>query len=343
MSLKLVNHPLAQIPEVHRAFIENSASFGDQIDSSIKYFHEQDQKNSQNITGNDKDYRSIEFIGNRPSIAPSKVGFINIHDRQDLPHQSSNINNNLSPNPTGIEFKEFTSIYSFQPSQEMISALTNYVNVSDQAYPNDGNQPQRSSASDTNAQLMVSQQFQFEQSYKNSTEVPMEDGNNYKHTAQNENFTLLQIPSKESQGRKRHFSEGLVPQNYEIEAIQQPARLFTQYIRGDIQQDMPIIQEETGQGSQTQRERETEVRDLKRLVEDIESKPSRDPRSIELLNVQLMAEEQEIRDLRLRINEILQSESKSVQFKSADVGEYSDHKYETQHHNIEYKSPEQPE
>ena len=86
-----------------------------------------------------------------------------------------------------------------------------------------------------------------------------------------------------------------------------------------------------------------EVRDLKRLVEDIESKPSRDPRSIELLNAQLMAEEQEIRDLRLRINEILQSEYKSVQFKSADGGEYSDHKDETQPHNIEYKSPEQPE
>ena len=76
-------------------------------------------------------FTRLDYFGERPSIPSAKLNFISINDDKKKEHGAKKEPADFSLNErrkTQVDLKEVTSIYSFQPPQEMISALTNYVN-----------------------------------------------------------------------------------------------------------------------------------------------------------------------------------------------------------------------
>ena len=68
-------------------------------------------------------YKNFDFFGNRPSVVRgTQFGFINIHDAENQKPKLEKIESVIASPDNHSKF-DFTSIYSFQPSAEMVSIL----------------------------------------------------------------------------------------------------------------------------------------------------------------------------------------------------------------------------
>lgn len=88
------------------------------------------ERDSEDDSGRHR-FTRLDYFGERPSIPSAKLNFVSINDdkKKEQAPKKEPVDFSLEERrKTQVDLKDFTSIYSFQPPQEMISALTNYVN-----------------------------------------------------------------------------------------------------------------------------------------------------------------------------------------------------------------------